>query len=78
MTTTVSPDGTNISGVAKAMADSFEYNSNEDHSGLTQEGYDEIKGLFGAVPEEDRAEVYMEFCKELFDRGIPYQNVMAQ
>lgn len=75
---TPTQDGTNISGVAKSMADSFEEFSDEDHTGITVEGYAEIKDIFGRVPEEDRADVYMEFCKILFDRGIPYENVLAQ
>ena len=52
------------------MADRFE--ENVDNGELSDDGWEIISSLFGAVEEEHRAPVFVEFLRQLDERGVDY------
>ena len=59
-----------IHRLAFEMADQFE--ENVDDGELSDDGWEIISGLFGAAEEEHRASVFVEFLRQLDERGVDY------
>ena len=56
--------------VAADMADMYEYYQNEGHVSINVASA--MGDLFETVPLDHRAQVFMDFCKELDKRELPY------
>ena len=62
--------------VAYYMADVLEANMNDDGD-ISAAGFLELHDIFGDVPSEDRASVYLTLLELLDERGIPFDNEQA-
>lgn len=67
-----------IENFAKIMANVYEANSNPELSGITEEGLELVKNEFGNVPVGMRAAVFIQFMKQLEERGVAFDPELAK